>query len=104
MGHAEHGKFRAQAGRNGAGEDQTTKALVKDQVARSLHSRGAGGSCEPVRTPILIHNDTTGGIEPASVVQQAMKNLVAVRNGRPANPEGVANAGLPLVRRFRDGS
>jgi hypothetical protein len=56
-----------------------------------------------MRTPILIHNDTTGGIKPISIVQQTMKDLVAIRNSRPANPERIANAGLSLVRGFRDG-
>ena len=52
----------------------------------------------------MIHNDTTGGIEAISVVQEAMKDLVAIRNGGPANPESISDAGLPLVRRFRNGS
>jgi hypothetical protein len=73
------------------------------RVSESLDSGGARGSCEPVRTPILIHNDTTGRIESISVVQQAMKDLVAIRNSRPANPERIANAGLSLFGGFRDG-
>jgi len=55
-----------------------------------------------VRTTVLIHNDTTGGIEPISIIQKAMKDLVAIRNSRPANPERVADAGLSFVRSFRD--
>ena len=56
-----------------------------------------------MRTPVLIHDDTAGRIEPAPVVQETVKNLIAVRYGRPADPERIADAGLPLFRRFSDG-
>jgi hypothetical protein len=56
-----------------------------------------------VRTPVLIHDDAAGRIEPAPVVQETVKHLVAVWYGRPADPERIADAGLPLFRRFGDG-
>jgi len=73
------------------------------KVSESLDSSGARGSREPVRMPVLIHHDATGRIESISIVQQAVKDLVAIGDSGPANPERIANAGLPLFRSFRNG-
>jgi len=73
------------------------------KVSESLDSGGARGSREPVRMPVLIHHDATGRIESISIVQQAVKDLVAIGDSGPANPESIANAGLPLFRSFRNG-
>lgn len=73
------------------------------KVSELLDAGGARGSREPVRMPILIHHDATGRIESISIVQQAVKDLVAIGDSGPANPERIANAGLPLFRSFRNG-
>ena len=57
-----------------------------------------------MRAPVLIHDDAAGRIEPAPVVQETVKHLIAVRYGRPADPECIADAGLPLFRCFGDGA
>jgi len=81
----------------------STAAACKFETPASLHARGARRSRDPVRAPVLIHNHTASLSEPASVIQQTVKYVVAIGNGRPAHPEGIADAGLPLLSGFGDG-
>jgi hypothetical protein len=106
------------AGRSGnrpALPRQTSSRIDRERVAshrapslsrqrRLLDACGARGPREPVRTPVLIHDDPAGRIEPAPVVQETVKHLIAVRYGRPADPERIADAGLPLFCCFSDGA
>jgi len=82
---------------NGRGHNHASS-----QVA-SLHVRCARGSRNPVRPPVLIHNHSASQSEPASVIEQTVKYVVAIGNGRPAHPECIADAGLPLLGGFGDG-
>jgi len=54
----------------------------------------------PVRPRVFGYHLAAVRVEPVSVFHQALKNIVAVRNGGPANPECVASAGLSLFRCF----
>ncbi len=57
-------------------------------------------SSHAVGPPVLIHDGAAIGVELAPVVEQAMKYVVAIGNRRPAHPEGIADAGLTLLRCF----
>jgi hypothetical protein len=69
-----------------------------ESTGRGLLDPCAAGPRDSVLSPILIHDDATGRIEARPVVHQTMKDRVSVRNGRPADPERIAHAGLPLAR------
>ena len=68
-----------------------------ESTGRGLLDPCAAGPRDSVLSPILIHDDATGRIEARPVVHQTMKDRVSVRNGRPADPERIAHAGLPLA-------
>ncbi|MGB7771492.1 MAG: hypothetical protein WBL43_06545, partial [Pseudolabrys sp.] len=69
-----------------------------ESTGRGLLDPRAAGPRDSVLSPILIHDDATGRIEARPVVHQTMKDRVSVTNGRPADPERIAHAGLPLAR------
>lgn len=54
--------------------------------------------------PILIHHGSTGDAEPVPVVQQTVKHVIAIWDGRPADAESIADTGRTFLGRFCDGA
>jgi hypothetical protein len=68
----------------------------------SFHARAPTEPCDPVRAHILNHNGVAGETKLIPVLQQTDKYFVAIRNGRPAHPECIADTGVSLLGRFGD--
>jgi hypothetical protein len=80
--------------------------ILTEQTERasSLHASGTHRSCDSVGAPILIHYGAASIIKSAPVPHQTEKHFVAIRNGRPAHPECIADTGLSLLGSFGDSS
>ena len=84
-----HSKSRRRTRRDRSSrEAECGSGSVRPSVARRAP--------DSVLAPILIHDRAASRIEAWPVVHQAVKYSVAIRNGRPADAERIAEAGLSL--------